>query len=359
MKKVLIISTIGIGYEGMSSVLYNFLSNMSRNEISVDIAVYKDINPKVLLDFEKIAGIRYVHDRKNDFIKYIKDLKRIFPEYSVVHINGNSSTMLVEYYMAKKSGVDRIILHNHSASTEHPLFNKITRPLIRNVKAEKLACSELSGEWLFGKENYKVLNNAIDVKRFAYNNIYRKQLRESLNVKNAFFVGHIGHFSTVKNHEFIIEVFSEFVKMRQDAVLGLVSDGPTLEKIKIMVDNKKLKDKVLFLGRQQNPEYYYSAFDAFIFPSLNEGFGLVAIEAQATGLPVLASTGVPRATRCSNIISYKELDAGAKEWAKELVNISKMNINRSDQGWKKNIVEHGFDIRQQANKLLNIYLNCE
>lgn len=360
MERVLIISTIGIGgYEGMSSVIYNFLSNMHTNEMEIDVTVYEDIRSEVLSDFEKIAGIKYVHDRKQSFLRYLIDLKKLFQNYNIVHINGNSSTMLIEYYLARICRVKKIILHNHSASTEHPIFNKITRPLIRKAKAIKLACSKTSGEWLFGEENYEVLNNAISIERFEYNESNRAQIRKSLNIGNRFFVGHIGHFTTVKNHEFIIDVFEKFIKMRPDAVLGLVSDGPLLEKIKIKVQERNLEDKVLFLGRQQMPECFYSSFDAFLFPSISEGFGLVAVEAQASGLPVLASTGVPKETQCSDIISYKDLSDGIEAWAKELWRISQLKIDRNSSCWKKNITEAGYDLQQKAEQLTNIYLNNE
>ena len=356
MRKVLVISTIGIGYEGISSVIYNFLSNIHSKEIAVDVAVYKNIRPTVLKDFEKVAGIKYVQNRKQSFLGYVCDLKRLLPEYSVVHINGNSSTMLIEYYMAKICGVKHIILHNHSASTGHPWFNEITKPLIRNANAIKLACSPQSGDWLFGTDNYEILSNAIAVSRFSYNEAYRNQVRSSLNIDGAYFVGHIGHFTPIKNHEFIIDVFSELVKVRHDAILGLVSDGPSYDKIKKMVEDRNLSNKVLFLGRQDKPERFYSAFDSFLFPSISEGFGLVAIEAQASGLPVLASTGVPLSTKCSNIILYKDLSAGAEEWAKELLKISNRKIDRGNPCWRKNIEEKGLDITQQAKQLLSIYL---
>lgn len=76
-----------------------------------------------------------------------------------------------------------------------------------------------------------------------------------------------------------------------------------------------IRDSIMLLGNRTDVERYYQAMDVFVFPSQYEGLGMAAIEAQACGLRVVASTEVPAAVRISNNVVFLPLSAGAKTWA--------------------------------------------
>ena len=102
------------------------------------------------------------------------------------------------------------------------LFEKRKNPKY----AEKLfACGDEAGRWMFNTDNFEVLNNAIDTDLYIYNEEKASKVKKEFGIENKFVIGHVGRFSTQKNHEFLIDVFNEVQKLKQDSVLVLVGDG--------------------------------------------------------------------------------------------------------------------------------------
>ena len=99
---------------------------------------------------------------------------------------------------------------------------------------------------------------------------------------------HVSNFRKVKNIPVIIDVFSE-VRNHIPTKLMLIGDGPELEVIERMVTERGLTDEVIFLGDQEAVQDILPAGDLFILPSEHESFGLAALEAMSSGLPVVTS----------------------------------------------------------------------
>lgn len=101
----------------------------------------------------------------------------------------------------------------------------------------------------------------------------------------------VGRLVDVKNLNFLIEVFSDYVLLNKNARLILVGDGDKKNELKNLVLNLNIQDYVLFTGRYENEELYawYKIADYFILPSTSETFGAVVNEALIAGLPVLCS----------------------------------------------------------------------
>lgn len=120
--------------------------------------------------------------------------------------------------------------------------------------------------------------------------------------------GHAGRFCEQKNHKFLIDVFKKIADLENNAVLLLIGAGETFEKVKEQVCEYGLEERVIFLGVRKDIASLYQAMDCFVFPSLFEGLGIVAIEAQCSGLPVVGSDVIPRASLvhdCSSLFKWK------------------------------------------------------
>ena len=140
-----------------------------------------------------------------------------------------------------------------------------------------------------------VLPNAIDPERFKFSESARREIRAKYGIADDdFVVGHVGRFYPQKNHEFLIDVFSEVRLQKPNAKLLLLGDGPLQEKIRQKVETLGLAESVVFAGLQKNPAPFYSAMDVFAFPSLWEGLPLTLVEAQYSGLPCVVSENVTR-----------------------------------------------------------------
>jgi glycosyltransferase involved in cell wall biosynthesis len=129
-------------------------------------------------------------------------------------------------------------------------------------------------------------------------------------------VGHVGRFVRVKNHAFIVDFFDRLIANGVDAHLLLVGDGPLAPAVKAQVEARALSERCTFAGLQADVAPFFSAMDVFVLPSLWEGLPLVSFEAQAAGVPVIASTAVPdEVSAIPRLVERLPLSDGADGWA--------------------------------------------
>lgn len=359
MIKVLIVSTIGLKYEGTTSVIYNYISSMNKDNLQFDFIAFEDINPKIKKSFEQLGNVLTIPKRKNNTGSYVRALNNILKShYDVIHIHGNSGTMAIETILSKLHTTKKIIIHCHNTTCNHPVLNKLLVPVIKHTADVCIGCSEAAAHWLYGNSKYVVLNNAIDLSKFKYNEEIRKSCRLEFGFNNEFVIGHVGRFDKQKNHTFLIDIFSELHKRKSDTKLLLVSDGPEIEKIRRKVFLLGLEEAVIFVGRRSDMDRLYQAMDFFLLPSLWEGLPVVMIEAQASGLPLLVSDKITQEAKCTKKTEYLSLDYDAGRWAEKILEIREKNYLRDDKV-EGEIRQHGFDIKTETNKLRRIYLGSE
>ena len=219
------------------------------------------------------------------------------------------------------------------------------------------ACSYDAGKWLFGRnidknQHFKIIYNAIDTKKFHFDAKSRIEIRKKLNISDeTIIIGNIGRLDHQKNQKFLLKILSEIKKMThgQRYEIVIVGNGQLKNKLEKYTFNNKLDDYVNFVGVQQEPEKYYSAFDLFVFPSKFEGLGIALIESQVAGLRTLASTNVPYETNISEIIEYID-GFKTRDWVKKILE-SIPEKNRVD--FKINTPK--YDINDSSEFLENIY----
>lgn len=356
-KKILVINTVGLNYEGITSVIYNYTNAMDHDGLEFDFVAQPEVEKKIAAKFCELGKLRFVTRKKESVKKYIFELNKLLAQnhYDVVHIHGNSGTMALETTLCKLHRINRIIVHCHTTSCDHQTLNKILRYPMIHMADTHLACSGKAGKWLYGNRDFTVLNNAIDCGKYSFSEYDRNEIKNQFGIKeNDFVIGHIGHFTKPKNHTFLIDIFYEFQKINPHSKLFLLSDGPLLDEVKKKVSSLRLDDSVIFAGRREDAYLFYNAFDIFVFPSLWEGLGMVMLEAQANGLPVLASDVIPREAKCNSNVFFKRLDDGAEGWAKEISVIENSNIDRK-RSTENDLRRHGFDIKEESEKLKKIY----
>lgn len=194
---------------------------------------------------------------------------------------------------------------------------------------------------MFGVDDTIVVKNGVMIERFTVNTP-KEKLKEELGIpKSAAVIGHIGRFIEVKNHRFLLDVFERYLEINEAAVLLLIGVGALKDDIEKLAKEKKMKDKVYFLGARSDVPKLLHIMDAMVFPSLYEGLPVTLIEAQTAGVPCLVSNRVTEEARISNILFFESLDHSADAWSKRLdeiiQNIPKLIVNTKD--WDlKNIV---------------------
>ncbi|MCL2500596.1 MAG: glycosyltransferase [Defluviitaleaceae bacterium] len=280
------------------------------------------------------ARIHRVPTRSQGLFKNIAAMRALYkkhPEYKTVIVCTEHSFAFIELWVAWRCGVKIRAAWSHfsdyqGASRLKRYAHFVTRPLMRAFGNRFLACSESAGKWLFGKtilrkKNFHIVKNAIDLDKYNFNPETRRQMRDRLGLGDHFTVGIVGRLAPVKNHAFALEVFARIAEKDASARFLVIGVGILQHEIAARATHLGISDKTTFIGTADNIHDYYQAMDAFIAPSLHEGFCMVALEAQAAGLPVLLSEGVPREAAVCDLAQHMNLSEGAQAWADAILKI--------------------------------------
>ena len=347
---------------GTQALLMNIYRKIDRTKVQFDfLVVYKE---KQFYDdeIEKMGGHIYKLSFREDLNlpKFQKELADFFTqhhEYKIVHCHAYN----IGYFCLKaanKAGIPVRIAHSHNNETVHDIkyLPKLFMQRIFTKNATDLfACSEEAGKYLFKDKPFQVLKNAIDSQNFIADADTRNEIRKELGLKDKFVVGHVGRLHPQKNHNFLIDVFAEIKKKKSDAELILVGTGPLEEKVKSKVAEKGLSDCVHFLGNRKDMHRIYQAMDVFVFPSLFEGLGIVAIEAQAAGIPTVCSEGLPPETNISPIYRKLLLREGPVKWCDVILEMK--NSPYAHMNMEQYVIDAGFDMNVTAKYMQEFYLD--
>lgn len=349
---------------GIENFIMNLYRNIDHNEIQFDFVVHSKAKGFYDDEIEKLGGKIYRFTYKDDknFVKYVRDLNDFFNkhnEYKIIH--GNMQSMMPVYLkIAKKHNVPIRIAHAHNSSYEKSIKGYLLHLLSRFVKYQanvKFACSDKAGKYLFGKEKFEFIPNAIDIKKFEFSNEQRKKIRNELNIsEQTILIGNIGRFELQKNHKRLIKIFKTIKDnyVNLDVKLLLLGKGKLENKIKRQVEKKDLQEDVLFLGNKKNTFEYYSAMDVFLFPSLYEGLPVTGIEAQASGLNCVFSDEITKEVNITGNIKYISLKEKDCTWAQATIENS---FNKNNRKIINNqILKTEFDINNNAQYMKDKYL---
>ncbi len=309
------------------------------------------------LDVQHLNVKSYLCYKKRLYSFLLSNAKK----YDAIHIHSTEDLHIARF--ARKVGFNSIAVHIHSELGSGGTIKRILKriSLIENCKYADsfFACSRMIANkeypcWV--KKHVVVVNNVIDTDHFIFNRNLRMAVRQKYNLDDLT-ICHIGRFVPEKNQRFIIDVFSEIIKNRPRAKLILVGDGPDKEIVERKCNEKGIMDSVLFIGAVLDVNPYLQASDVFIFPSLHEGFGMVAIESQATGLKVVAARcNVPFDIKVTDLVCFVPLDNNPDEWAQTILNDSKTNVDRVK--YYQLVKQAGFDRTNTIKQLQKTYYNC-
>ena len=356
-----------LSHGGQEAFIFSVLEKINMQDLQIDFFTpYYSDNPMYeAMIAEKggklcASGLDFVPggNRKN----IIAPLQKVLREnkYDVAHIrSGSISVLAYAAETAKKAGVPKVIVHSHADGLVKNFKYRVSRALngyrLDHYPDIYCACSKKAGEWKFSRKVVEneliVLKNGIDVDRFRFDPTVRAKIRAQLGInEDTVLIGQVGRLSRSKNHEFSIEILKKLRLQSDRYKMIFVGDGEMREQIESFISSNGLTDHIILVGNVNNVQDYMNAMDVFIFPSLHEGFGIVAVEAQATGLPVIASDTIPRDINISGKVKFESLGyAGA--WTED---IKKIDLKNREDGADM-IVGQKFDSVSVAESVRELY----
>lgn len=272
--------------------------------------------------------------------KFADEFRKILLEgkYDIVHLHTKQWKSFQVEQIAKEVGIKKIIIHAHSTSIdtldkhqreiEIQLHNNVLEQLTEDVATDFWSCSLKASDFIFGdrirKEKINFMPNAIELSKYIYKPEIRKQYRENMGIsEDECVIGNVGRFVYSKNQEFLIEVFFELCKSNnvreQKYKLLLIGSGEREEEYKRLVYEKQLCEQVIFAGHRSDVPELLQAMDIFCLPSRFEGLPISLVEAQASGLPCIASDCVTMEADITGSVYYKRFNTD--EWVECILKI--------------------------------------
>ena len=261
---------------------------------------------------------------------------------------------------AKRGGAKKICIRSCNASSSESLIrhliNTMLRPAFNRISNVKIAPSKLAAEYTFGKKEVKkgnvyFLKNAVDLEKYKFSLAGRLNVRNELGIDDTqIVIGHIGRFNYQKNHMFLLEIFSEIIKEKKNAVLLLVGEGEKKQEISEKAKKMNIYNNIIFTGIRSDIPELLSAMDVFVFPSFFEGMPNTIIEAQAVGIPCVLADTITKEAEITDLLEYVSLDDTAKEWKNKVIKA----IKREKQDTKKLMYQKGYDIQDAVNRFVDL-----
>jgi glycosyltransferase involved in cell wall biosynthesis len=307
MKNILHL-TFDMRIGGTEQVIKNLIDGADTNEFENSIfCIESPIGPfgKMLMD----KGV-HIHSeaRQQGFdFKLVKSIRKYINYHKVDILHCHQYTPWVYGTIAAMFTKTKIVF------TEHGRFypdsstwkRKLANPILNLFTSNTVAISEATKQALVEFEN--IPRHSIGV---IYNGIAElkvdddkvKQLKKTLNLDEKIVLGTIARFDPIKNHKMMLRAFVNISIQHTNAVLIIVGDGDERRNLENLVDELNIKDKVIFIGYNPNPQHYLAMMDIYLLSSFSEGTSMTLLEAMSLGKPCVVTDAGGNA----EIIKHKE-----------------------------------------------------
>lgn len=367
MKKICILQN-SINYGGTDTFVVNLCEGLVKDgyDVTVVLSINRDETGPRLNDLQA-TGVRIVWTcSPNSFKTKLKHLSLLYKElrkekYDVFQANidlFNGPNMFVSWLA--RIPVRECHSHNSQQGKELQngrtlsirLYQSIMRWLCWTFSNRRCGCSENALDFLFGNKWRKdkkacVVPNGIDL------SAYRKDVdiddkKRSLNLKNKYNICTIGRISYQKNPEYLLEIFYELSKIRDDIDLVWCGTGELEDAIREKIKQFKLRERVHLLGSRNDIPEILGCSNMFLLPSRFEGLGIVLVEAQAANLPCVISDVIPKEVDCGLCLAIS-LEQVPRYWAKQISDLldAKISLKLDNSRLNQYSIEHMVEMMEE------------
>jgi len=361
-----IIESLGSG--GAERVLLTNLTYLDKDRF-YNVVAYLYNDEFFLSDLKEIGVKTYSLNLKNIYqpfaainriIKIIKSEK-----IDIVHTNLFGADIYGRI-AAKLTGVSHVITTLHNLGYRRSfVFNK--RKILDIITSKLSGCNFIavsnavkkSTEQQLGIRDIKIIYNSIDIDKFVpLGEKERAGIRSILDIKkDTYLLTDVGRLDFDKGHELLLKALALEKSKSNDFVLLLIGDGPAEQNLKDLCIKLGIQEKVKFLGRRKDIRDIVGCSDLFILPTINEGFGIVILEAMALKIPCVASNidGIKEIIDNDvNGILAQPTPVALSEAISSVVKDKNKKTEITDNAYIK--VTSKFNIRGNIKKLEDIYI---
>lgn len=350
---------------GIETQLMRIYRNIDRTKVQFDFLLHRTQKGAYDDEIRSLGGRIYYAEPFNPFryAQYMNSMYRFFrehPEHKIMI--AHTELALGPLICAKKAGIPMRICYSHNGRFALNLkrcFMDFETLFLKKFCTDMFAVSALAGRYTFGDKavedgRVRLIKNGIHVEEFVFDEEIRRSMRRELGLEDKLIIGHVGRYMQQKNHMFLLETFAEIHKRRPDAHLILIGEGRLEEQIREKARELNITDHMTLLGRRSDVNNVMKAMDLLLFPSLWEGFPNVAIEAQASALPVYMSENITEEAHFSQYSHRLSLDIGPVGWAEAICRDFEDPMPRIDMTEK--MIEEGCNVRATAKWYEGFYL---
>lgn len=292
--KILQIST-ELEHSGAERIVYDLSCYLKEKGQIVQVACVKDTRGSIgdWLENKKIP----VFWVDLNFKKPIKMLVNIYKfirfvrneNFDLIHAHQFHANVLGR--LARVFGGPKVISTVHLVERRwrpwHFVFDSLTAFLCTKEICVSQAVKDFTAKKApFMKNKLVVIYNGV---QFDNNQKMLSTISLPSSFNRKFIFGAVGRLTYQKGFTYLLEAFLILIEKKYDVALMIIGEGPEKKRLRKFMEANDLDKSVILLGYQKNPDPYYHEMDAFVMPSLFEGFGLVAVEAMHFGLPVIAT----------------------------------------------------------------------
>lgn len=340
-------------FGGIETYLSGAYKIMDKEKIQMEF-VAEDENADTVKMFRGMGAVVHIISSPKNIFAYKRDIRNLFDnEYDIAYFHKNSAANIIPIKIAAKRGC-KIIVHSHNVAPSYgnltKLLHYINRARLNKLSDCRLACSTEAQRWLFDDtKGCRIINNGVDTLKFKFSQVSRNKIRKELKIADSdYVVGCVGRFVDFKNQRWILENI-DF--MTENVILLMVGDGEKLEACKSMAKCIDHSENIVFTGERTDVAELLCAMDVFIMPSIYEGFGIAAIEAQASGILTYVSDRVPKSAIMTDCAKTFSLDGNGAEKLQKVIN-DRCAISLEDRERYCDIVKQkGFDMTETFKKV--------
>lgn len=356
---------------GIETLLMNIYRKIDKSQVQFDFLTHPYSEEYIQEYEEEIKMLGGKVYKAPSFVKhplaykkYIHSFLQSHTEYQVIHAHNLDMAAMAYMPQVKRAG-RFLIAHAHNTNERGNSIRKgvigLNHKIIRRYPDFYFACSKDAANFAFGEKianssKCEIIYNGIDVSQYHVDEALHEELKQQLFHTSAPIFGNVGRLASQKNQVFLLDVFANILKEKPDAVLAIIGKGGLRKTLESQAKDLGISKHVIFVGSVANVPDYLKAFDVFIFPSLYEGLGMAAVEAQAAGLPSLISSAVPDLAFCTDLAVGLSLEDSSSKWASKALAMYEENKGKRIDCVLQ-VSDAGFDIGNIAKKLCNFYIS--